>query len=201
MRSRREARRRSVFLNVPFDKGYEPLFVALISALVSLGRVPHCVLEIPEHGAGRLARIFRLIRSCPVSMHDLSRVGQPVRFNMPFELGLAIALFRIEGRPKFIMLESKQHRLQKTLSDVNGFDPGIHDSRAKGIISCSLSLLGKPHGNPDAEKVFRIQRQLWKIVPSLKRRSGRTDIYSRLIFAELIEAAATLAKREGLIVA
>ena len=45
MRSGREANRRSVFLNVPFDQGYEPLFVALISTLVALGRVPHSVLD------------------------------------------------------------------------------------------------------------------------------------------------------------
>jgi len=98
MRSRGEANRRSVFLNVPFDKGYESLFVSLISALVSLGRVPHCVLEVPDPGIGRLPRILRLIRSCPVSMRDLSRVGLPVRFNMPFELGIAVALSRIERR-------------------------------------------------------------------------------------------------------
>jgi len=201
MRSRRAAKRRSVFLNVPFDKGYEPLFIALISALVSLGREPHCVLAIPAHGAGRLARILRLIRSCPISIHDLSRVGQPVRFNMPFELGLAVALNRIERRPKFIMLESKAHRLVRTLSDVNGFDPGIHESQARGIISCALAHLGKPHGNPDAETVFRVRRRLWKTVPALKRISGRNDIYSRSIFAELVEAAGILAKKEGLIVA
>jgi hypothetical protein len=158
MRSRREACRRSVFLNVPFDQRYEPLFVALISALVSLGREPHCVLEIPEQGTGRLPRIFRLIRSCPVSVHDLSRVGLPVRFNMPFELGLAVAVSRIERRPKFILLESKQHRLQKTLSDVNGFDPGIHHSKVRGMIECCMALLGEPQGNPDVQKVFRVHR-------------------------------------------
>jgi hypothetical protein len=201
MRSRREANRRAVFLNVPFDLGYERLFVALISALVSLGRVPRCVLEIPEHGAGRLARIFRLVRTCPVSIHDLSRVGQPVRFNMPFELGLAVALNRLERRPKFIMLEAEQHRLQKTLSDVNGFDPEIHESKVRGIVACSLALLGKPHDNPDAESVLRVQRKLWKAVPSFKRMSGRADIYSRPIFALLIDAATILAKSEGLIVA
>jgi hypothetical protein len=132
MRSRREANRRGVFLNVPFDRGYERLFVALISALVSIGRVPHCVLEIPEQGTGRLARTFRLIQDCPASLHDLSRVGRPVRFNMPFELGLAVALSRMERRPKFIILESEQYRLQRTLSDLNGFDPGIHKSSVRG---------------------------------------------------------------------
>jgi len=201
MRSRREANRRGVFLNVPFDRAYERLFVALISALVSIGRVPHCVLEIPEQGTGRLARIYRLIRDCPVSLHDLSRVGRPVRFNMPFELGLAVALNRMERRPKFIILESEQYRLQRTLSDVNGFDPGIHKSSVRGIITCSLAHIGKPHGNPDTQSVLRVHRKLWRAVPAFKRINGRADIYSRPIFALLINAATILAKKEGLIVA
>jgi len=63
MRTREELRRRSVFLNLPLDKSYERLFVAMISALVAIGRTPRCVLEVPEQGDGRLARILHLIRS------------------------------------------------------------------------------------------------------------------------------------------
>jgi hypothetical protein len=201
MRSRREANRRSVFLNVPFDKSYESLFVSLISALVAIGRVPRTVLEVPEQGEGRLIRILRLIRSCPVSIHDLSRVGTPVRFNMPFELGIAVALSRMDGRHKFIMLESKRHRLLITLSDVNGFDPGIHNATVKGIISCALAHLATPLGNPDVSTVLRIRKKLWKTVPLLKRSHGRTTIYSRPIFNELVKGANILANIEGLIVA
>jgi hypothetical protein len=100
MRNQAELRRRSVFLNIPFDTSYEPLFIALISALVAIGRTPRCVLEVPEQGEGRLRRIFDLIRRCHVSVHDLSRVGLPVRFNMPFELGLAFALRRMNGQSR-----------------------------------------------------------------------------------------------------
>jgi hypothetical protein len=196
-----ETNRRSVFLNIPFDQSYEPLFVSLISTLVALGRVPRCVLEIPEHGEGRLARILELIRSCPVSLHDLCRVGVPVRFNMPFELGIAFTLSRIKGGHKFMILESTRFRLQKTLSDVNGIDPGIHNATVRGIVSCALAHLGSPGGNPDTNAVFRIRRNLWKTVPSLKKIHGRANIYSRPIFSELVTGATTLAKKEGLIVA
>lgn len=201
MRSGRADRGRSVFLNFPFDQGYEPLFVALISSLVALGRVPHSVLEVPEHGDGRLVRILRLIRSCSVSIHDLSRVGLPARLNMPFELGIAVALSRVERRHKFIILEAKRHRLQQTLSDANGIDPGIHGATVRGTISCVLSHLGKPRGNPDPRSVARIHRQLWKTTPFLKRMHGRTNIYSRSIFGELVVGANGLARKEGLIVA
>ncbi len=123
MKSGREANRRGVFLNVPFDQDSEPQRVALVSALAALGRTPRSVLEVPEQGDGRLVRIFGLMRQCPVSIHDLSRVELPVRFNMPFELGIAFALSRLERSHKFVLLEAKRHRLQKTLSDVNGIDP------------------------------------------------------------------------------
>ena len=199
MRSGKEVKRRSVFLNFPFDQTYEPLFVALLSTLVALGRVPRCVLEVPDQGDGRLVRLLRLISSCPVSIHELSRVGLPVRFNMPFELGIAFVLSRT-SQHKFIIFEAEQHRLQKTLSDVNGIDPGIHRATVTGIISCTLSHLGKPLGNPDIRTVARIHRQLWKITPALKANHGRTNLYFRPIFNELVAGATGLARREGLIV-
>jgi len=81
-----------VFLNVPFDTAYEPLFITLVGTLIFLKQEPHCVLEVREQGDGRLSRIFELMRRCRQSIHDLSRAGTPARFNMPFELGLACAL-------------------------------------------------------------------------------------------------------------
>jgi hypothetical protein len=75
-----EPDRKDVFLNVPFDAAYESLFVALVGTLVFLGQKPHCVLEVRESGDGRLARIFALMRVCGTSIHDLSRIGRPVRF-------------------------------------------------------------------------------------------------------------------------
>jgi hypothetical protein len=200
MKSGREANRLSVFLNVPFDKDYEPLLVALLSALAALGRTPRSVLEVPEQGEGRLARIFGLMRQCPVSIHDLSRVELPVRFNMPFELGIAFALSRLERSHKFVLLEAKRHRLQKTLSDLNGIDPGIHNAAVRGVISCVLSHLGETQGNPDAKSVASIHRQLWRTIPSLKVIHCRANIYSRAIFSELVDGAIRLARNDGLIV-
>ena len=64
---------RHVFINAPFDAAYEPLFVTLVGTLVFLGQQPHCVLEVPEKGDGRLQRILDLIRTCRTSVHELSR--------------------------------------------------------------------------------------------------------------------------------
>jgi hypothetical protein len=199
MRASRELRPRGVFLNVPFDEPYEPLFVALISVLVALGQIPHCVLEIPEIGEGRQTRLLELMKSCSLSIHDLSRVGLPVRFNMPFELGIAFTLSRVKGVHHFAVLEAERYRLLKTLSDMNGIDPGIHGGTMTGVISCILSGLGESHGNPSPEGVGRICRGVWKTVPALKRKHGRSTIYFRAIFYELVEVAIKLTEKEGLV--
>jgi hypothetical protein len=191
--------KQSVFLNVPFDKGYERLFVALVAALVSIGRTPRSVLEIAEIGQGRLYRIQQLIAHCRVSIHDLSRVGLPVRFNMPFELGLACSLATQRKVHDYLILERVPHRLDKTLSDMKGKDPYIHYGSARGIVNCVLDALGVPGGNPQPRRVFRLSGSLWRVAGILKAKAGRKTIYSRVVFLQLVEAAVELALREGLL--
>jgi hypothetical protein len=61
--------RDKVFLNIPYDKKFERLFLAYIAGLVP----PHATLEITD-SSRRLERILKLARSCEYSVHDLSRV-------------------------------------------------------------------------------------------------------------------------------
>jgi hypothetical protein len=110
----------AVFLTVPFDRGYERIFVALVAALVALGRKPRCVLELPALGRGRLSLIQEHMEGCRVSIHDMSRVGAPARFNMPFELGLACALAEYRGCHDLVILDRVPHRINVTLSDLRG---------------------------------------------------------------------------------
>jgi hypothetical protein len=188
----------SVFINVPFDKGYERLFVALVATLVSLGRRPRCVLELPELGQGRLLRIIQHLEICRVSIHDLSRVGLPARFNMPFELGLAYALrnYKAPASPyHIILLEKEPHRLSKTLTDMAGHSPSIHRGRPLGIISCVLDTLGSRDNDPSSEEVYKLWRRLMKASRDLKRKEGRDTIFYRTSFKRLVGAATGLAAK------
>lgn len=137
-----------VFLNVPYSKSYERTLVALTAALVAVGRFPRLTFQLPDGGQGRLQRIFALLRSCRVSVHDLSAVGLPVRFNMPFELGLACALKEQTGRHDFLVLDRAPHRLDRHLSDLKNVDPKIHHGTVTGAINAILESLDKPTGNP-----------------------------------------------------
>lgn len=193
---------KAVFLNVPFDKGYEKLFIALIASIVCLGRKPRCVLELAERGQGRLRRIVRHLEACRVSVHDLSRVGQPARFNMPFELGLAYAL-RTYKNPRmpyyFILLEKERYRLGKTLSDMSAHDPYVHEDRTTGVITAILDALSTGRRNPQTLQIHRIWKKLMKASRNLKRDHGSDTVYSRTIFKRLVAAAGILAAQEKLI--
>jgi hypothetical protein len=87
---------KAVFLNIPYDDRFRRLYLAYLAGLIHLGLKPRATIEIPG-GRNRLDKILELIRSCRYSIHDLSRVQLertlPItpRFNMPFELGLAVA--------------------------------------------------------------------------------------------------------------
>jgi hypothetical protein len=84
------------FLNIPYDKRFESLYLAYIVGLTAFGFLPRATLGVPRD-TRRLERIFNLIQSCEYSVHDLSRIEldrhppRAPRFNMPFELGLAVA--------------------------------------------------------------------------------------------------------------
>jgi hypothetical protein len=190
---------RSVFLNVPFDKSYEKNFVALVATVVSLGGQPRCVLELPEFGEGRLQRILRHLESCRYSIHDLSRVGPPARFNMPFELGLACAISVYRGNHSFVLMDKLPYRLDRTLSDLKGRDPLIHNGRPEGVVTCILDILGGTAADPKPDQIHDLWQRLWRYACDLKRDYRRDSLFHRSIFNGLITVGTDLASSAGLI--
>jgi hypothetical protein len=192
-----------VFLNIPYDASaeFEALLVAYTASLVAIGRRPRLTFELPDDGAGRMRRIFALLRSCPVSFHDLSAVELPVRFNMPFELGLACALRETgkgRNRHRFHIFDSKPYQLQIHLSDLNALDPKIHGGKVDGVVKSVLDILDKPGGAPSARQVLQLYREMNQLVPILKDEHRRKDLFGRKIYGELVALGTTIARDRGL---
>ena len=152
---------------MPFDHRYEGCFIALVGTLATLGLIPRSVLDVPAT-ASRGSRLLGIIRACPASIHDLSRQGSAAggpRMNMPFEAGLACGLSwngRGSGHRVFL-LEAQRYRLQRTLSDLNGIDPYIHDGTPQGVVRSVLEMFRRPRGRivvRDAEEVVTGVRPL-----------------------------------------
>ncbi len=241
---------------MPYDVVYEPLFLAWIAGLVGLGFEPVATLMVPET-PGRLQRIVNLIRSSPVSVHDLSRIecstggasirplpyGVPTpglataldellerarvrgvrlpqrlrdqvavlvasavpRFNMPFELGLAVAWREIEkdrllaGReprdereqarlPQFRVFESVEHRHRHSLSDLGGSDAYIHGGTATGLLEQLLNAFPFEHGS--LERLQAVHAKLLDYRRGRLARYARGKLYAADPFRRLVAAAA-----------
>jgi hypothetical protein len=185
-------RQRSVFINVPFDKRYERLYVALIAGLSGVGLIPRSSLEIPP-AQDLLRRIFALLRSCASSVHDLSRVQlsrshpRVPRFNMPFEAGLATALMLMTRGHRRYILEAVPHRMWKSLSDLSGTDPTIHGETVGGMMRAIADLYRRRTGQPTLNDLRKIYRYLYRAAKEIKKQTG--DLYNPTAFRELVAAA------------
>ena len=132
----------------------------------AFGLKPRAALEIPSSNR-RLDRILDLIQECEYSIHDLSRVEldrtppSTPRFNMPFELGLTVALEKvaIPGHA-WIVCESKKYRLKKSLTDLDGTDPYIHDGTILGLFRELGNALVRSQNQPSVEEMMKVYRLL-----------------------------------------
>src|SRR5450432_147054 len=124
---------RQVFVNCPYDSTYYPLIEAIAFAICVCGYTPRFAGETVDSGQSRLSKIMSLIEECDFSLHDISRTepnsnGLP-RFNMPFELGLALGRkysFELGGAPRLLILDREPYRYHQTISDLSGCDPVAH---------------------------------------------------------------------------
>jgi hypothetical protein len=189
--TRRAPRAESVFLNVPYDSRFEKLFLAYIAAISAFGFTPRATLEIP-FSRRRLDRIVDLISASEYSVHDLSRVQLDIhaprtpRFNMPFELGLTVALERAAVPDhNWVVCESRRHRLHKSLSDLDGTDVYVHDGTIRGVFRELCSVFVRSHRQPNVVQMMQIYRVLRTELRGILRKAGARDAFNARVFKDL----------------
>jgi hypothetical protein len=187
-----------VFLNIPYDAKFERLYLAYLVGVTNLALKPQATLAIPG-GTARLDRIIDLIHSCAYSVHDLSRVQMDrtppptPRFNMPFELGLAVSWAKLKpGRHTWFVFESENRRAQKSISDLNGTDLNIHHGTIEGVMRelCNAFVRGDEH--PTVPEMLADYRELRRLVPQILGRSRANSVFEARVFEDLCAAASLI---------
>jgi hypothetical protein len=192
--------RDSAFINIPYDRAYEEHFLAYIAGVAAFGLDPRATLELTS-GERRLDRIFKLIEVCKYSFHDLSFVKldrkRPVtpRFNMPFELGLVVGWqYAAPSGHDWFVFESEQHRIKKSLSDLDGTDAFIYGP-PQGILQQIRNALSRHEVRPTAEQMWEMFDALREEgAPSILRRTGAKSVFEPRPFADLIVLARQIAQ-------
>jgi hypothetical protein len=182
----------AVFLNIPYDDRFRRQYLAYIVGLALLGLEPRATLGIPG-GERRLDRILTLIQSCRYSIHDLSRVEldrnppfSTPRFNMPCELGMTLAWQKLNpNRHTWFVFESRQRRLQKSLSDLDGTDPHIHGATVEGVMRELCNAFVRPGLQPSVPAMLRTYRELSRLLPAIQNAAGTANLFEARIFKDL----------------
>jgi hypothetical protein len=183
------------FLNIPYDKQFENLYLAYIVGLTAFGFVARATLGFPRD-ARRLERIFKLIQSCKWSVHDLSRIEldrnapRAPRFNMPFELGIAVTWATLNPRRHYwVGCDAVQHRPLKSISDLNGTDFHIHNGKISGVLNALCNAFVSRTQRPTLPRMMRVYHLLRKVIPDLRREVGAKELFEARVFDELLVAA------------
>jgi hypothetical protein len=190
-----ELSERGVFLNVPYDARFQPLYVAYIVGLTQLGLTPVMPLAIPG-GRARIDRIFELLQTCRYSIHDLSRVqvnrarANTPRFNMPFELGLAVAWSKLHPeRHTFFAMEAVRGRASQSLSDMAATDFNIHGNTEQGVMRELCNAFVRPGPRPTVPAMMKRYADVLDFIPKLRRDTGLRTLYEARAFDELVAFA------------
>lgn len=185
-----------VFLNVPYDRQFKNLYIAYIVGLTELGLKPTATLAIPG-GEARLDRIFELIQTCKYSVHDLSRVQlsrtppSTPRFNMPFELGMAVAWSKLHPeRHTYIACESVNRRAQKSLSDMAGTDFNIHNGTPRGVMRELCNAFVRQQEKPTVPRMLESYETVRRLIPKMMRSNGAETLFEARAFKDLVGLAA-----------
>ncbi|MBI1239241.1 MAG: hypothetical protein GC199_07850 [Alphaproteobacteria bacterium] len=178
-RPRKRAKAPSVFINCPFDASYRPVLDALAFTIQVCGFYPRAALDEEDGTEPRIDKIVRLIRECDFSVHDISRTDldkgtKLPRFNMPFELGLAIGAKRFGSstakRKTCLILDTEKYRYQKFLSDIAGQDIRSHSDEPHEAIKAVrdwLETKSRFTDLPGANAIIRKYRYFEKAKPTL----------------------------------
>lgn len=188
---KQRARLKTAFINLAYVDSNEGLYLALIAGLAGFGLVPVAALHDPT-STPQLSRIYTLIQESVISFHDLSylKLDPPgprtPRFNMPFELGLAVAVsFNGSRQHRWFVLEKKPHRAAKSLSDISGTNVQIHDGRAPSVLRAISNALARHNPRPTLRQLEAIYADVRKKARSLKTVDGWPSVFLQAPFKEL----------------
>jgi len=125
------AKKKTVFVNCPFDDGYYNK-LSIIIFIVEFFGFEALVSNSDTVGKERMSNIIGMISNSKYAIHDLSRnksstKNEYARFNMPLELGVDLGVNYSKGlKKKILVLDSNAHQYDQYISDLSGRDIEFH---------------------------------------------------------------------------
>jgi hypothetical protein len=199
-------RKLSVFINCPFDPDFRSVFDAIIFSTVCCGFLPRCAIESGSSALPRIDRILNTMFSSKYSIHDLSRCrgegeANLARFNMPLELGIAMAQqYVAKGKREahdWLVLVPRGHLYKGFVSDLAGFDPTEYDGCVETVVPAVMAWLAT---RPNAVRTAKPQSVLKALPVFQQGRDGLCREWrDQVPWRELLQTAIRIGCNHGLI--
>ncbi len=109
---------------------------------------------------------------------------------MPFELGMAVARQKAGGDHAWFVFERMDHRIKKSLSDLDGTDVYIHRGRIDRVFSQLGNAFSRRQPRPTVAQMRAIYRALRTSVDEILRETGADTLFEARPFHELSALAA-----------
>jgi hypothetical protein len=170
---------RDVFINCAFDANFQPVFHAIVFAIIRSGFRARCALETQDGGENRFSKIQQIIEECRYGIHDISRTesdGEPPlpRFNMPLELGVFLGAKRYglpaQKRKRALILDREQYRYQRLISDIAGQDIASHGgapASAIAVVATWLRLQSRVTSIPGGQAIAAEYDEFLSALPDI----------------------------------
>lgn len=182
------------FINLPYAKSYEKVYLAFIAGVAGYGLVPTAAVRDPASNY-QLERIFALISAADYSFHDLSWMGldrhppRTPRLNMAFELGLAVAFAKCSAPGhQWFVFDTMKYRLNKALSDLGGITARVHDRTPRSVLRSLMNALAREKHQPTLANLLRIYDDVEAMARKIKV-EYTDDLFETRPFAELAYVA------------
>ena len=195
-----------VFINCPFDRNFEPILHAIVFTIACCGFMPRSAIESGAGAVPRMERIVRAIEGSRYSIHDFSRCrgegdANLARFNMPLELGIAMAQRFGRARRRRThdwLLVPAGHDYQRFVSDLAGYDPVPYDGTAETAVPAVMAWLTT---RPDAIPTSTTPEDVLRALPASRGEVNALNArwHGHLTWSRLVDTASLVARRAGLI--
>jgi hypothetical protein len=110
---------------------------------------------------------------------------------MPFELGLVLGWLKTAKRRNhtWFVFEAVGRRLTKSLSDLDGTDPYIHDARPKGVFRELGNALVRNQDQPTVPQMAAVYRSIRAASPLVMKNAGAKSLFEVRVFTQLVVLA------------
>ncbi|MGA7414967.1 MAG: hypothetical protein WBW33_31145 [Bryobacteraceae bacterium] len=112
---------------------------------------------------------------------------------MPFELGLVLGWLQTNRKSShtWFLFESVKRRISKSLSDLDGTDPYIHDEKPKGVLRELGNALVRNADQPTMAQMYLVYRRIKIASPLIMKNAGAKSLFEARVFRQLVVLART----------